>query len=241
MTDPFNITPPVSAPHYTSESTPPEPEPRHEPSLENLLLRFGLVTLDQLGAAMREQTETGTPFTDVLVRDGTLSADDLARVLERAPAHEPAPEPEPVAAEPEPEPVPELVPEPAAEAPTETFVPEPEPEPFSLPEPLPAAFEPEPQPEPIPEPQPAPVAAAPELLAPLPEPLHVVGYVVRGRLVDGEDIEIAAVVDAAEAQRIARDAMRACARSNGSDWPILNGRYVRPESIVSIEVAESLA
>ncbi|HEY6031598.1 MAG TPA: hypothetical protein VIU44_13590 [Gaiellaceae bacterium] len=118
---------------------------------------------------------------------------------------------------------------------------EPEPEPFSLPEPLPAAFEPEPQPEPVPEPQPAPVAAAPELLAPLPEPLHVVGYVVRGRLVDGEDIEIAAVVDAAEAQRIARDAMRACARSNGSDWPILNGRYVRPESIVSIEVAESLA
>ncbi|HSP74320.1 MAG TPA: hypothetical protein VLN26_18260, partial [Gaiellaceae bacterium] len=210
-----------------------------------------LVTLDQLGGAMREQAETGTPFTDVLVRDGILSADDLARVLERAPAHRPAPEPEPepVTAAPEPEPGPE--PAPAAEAPTETFVPvpelptlerepEPEPEPFALPEPLPpAAVLPEPGPAPAPEPGPAAVEL--DLLAPVPEPLHVVGYVVRGRLVNGEDIEIAAVGDAGEAQRIARDAMRACARSDGSDWPILNGRYVRPESIVSIEVAESLA
>ncbi|HEY6053580.1 MAG TPA: hypothetical protein VIU86_06585, partial [Gaiellaceae bacterium] len=150
MTDPFNITPPVSAPPYTTESTPPEPEPRHEPSLENLLLRFGLVTLDQLGAAMREQTETGTPFTDVLVRDGTLSADDLARVLERAPAHEPAPEPEPELVAAEPEPV-------AAEPEPVAAEPEPEPEPVPEPEPYvpePAAVEPEAEPEPEPEPEP---------------------------------------------------------------------------------------
>lgn len=245
VTEPYShLTPPVSAPHYTSETAPPSPEPRHEPSLENLLLRFGLVTLDQLGAAMREQAESGTPFTDALVRDGVVSADDLARVMERTPVHEPVAaepepvvEPEPVAVEPEPEPEPA----PVAVEPE----PEPEPEPVALPDPLPAAVlppepepEPEPQPfvpEPEPEPEPEPVAAV------VPQPLHVVGYVVRGRLVNGEEIEIATLRDAAEAQRIARDAMRACARSNGSDWPILNGRYVRPESIVSIEVAESLA
>ena len=79
-------------------------------------------------------------------------------------------------------------------------------------------------PEPEPEPDPLPV---------------VVGYVVRGRLVNGEEIEIATVDDPTNAQRIALDAMRACARPSGADWPILNGRYVRPESIVSIEVAEA--
>ncbi len=194
--------PPVSAPPYTSTPEPPAPE--HQPSLENLLLRFGLVTLDQLGSAMREQAESGTPFAEVLVRDGILRADDLARVLERAPAIEPAsrttePESEPVALEPDPQPEPEPV------MPLAAFVPDP--------------LEPEPEPAPLPV---------------------VVGYVVRGRLVNGEEIEIASVDDAATAQQIARDAMRACARPDGSDWPVLSGRYVRPESIVSIEVAEAL-
>ena len=231
MTDPIPPLPPVSAPHFTQEASPTPPE-RHEPSLENLLLRFGLVTLDQLGAAMREQTESGTPFTDVLVRDGVLSADDLAKVIDRAPA--PGPE---ATVEPEPEPV--VEPEPvftaAEELPVLEPEPEPEPEPeISLPEPFPISVVPEPELDP--EPEPEPVAAA----APEPPPLQVVGYVVRGRLVNGEEIDIATHADAAEAQRVARDAMRACARSTASDWPILSGRYVRPDAIVSIEVAEQL-
>jgi hypothetical protein len=120
--------------------------------------------------------------------------------------------------------------------------PAPEPErPSSLPEPFPMSVvrEPDPEPQPlhVPEPQPAPVVAA----VPEPPPLPVAGYVVRGRLVNGEEIEIAAHTDLDEAQRVARDAMRACARADGADWPILSGRYVRPEAIVSIEVAEQPA
>jgi outer membrane biosynthesis protein TonB len=205
-------------------TTPPSAPEQHA-SLEHLLLRFGLITLDQLSAALREQTETGTPFTEALVRDGLISAEDLARVADRAPAPPPiapAPEPEPdplppaAVAEPEPEP------EPAVEEPTLVVE-----EPVFAPEPEPVAVEPEPVY--VPE----PVAVEPE-----PAPVVVTGYLVRGRLVNGEEIEIASTDDAAEAQRIARDAMRACARPTGADWPVLNGRYVRPESIVSIEVAE---
>jgi hypothetical protein len=231
-------------------TTPPPSAPEQHASLEHLLLRFGLITLDQLSAALREQTELGTPFTEALVRDGLVSAEDLARVADRAPAPPPVtPEPEPEAeplppaavAEPEPEPV---VEEPTLVVEQPVFVPEPEPvvapEPVSAPpaavepEPVytpPVAVEPEPEPEPVDVPE--PVAAEPE-----PVPLIVTGYVVRGRLVNGEEIEIASTEDADEAQRIARDAMRACARPTGADWPVLNGRYVRPESIVSIEVAE---
>jgi hypothetical protein len=220
-------------------TTPPSAPEQHA-SLEHLLLRFGLITLDQLSAALREQTETGTPFTEALVRDGLISAEDLARVADRAPAPPPiapAPEPEPdplppaAVAEPEPEPdplppaavaEPEPEPEPAVEEPTLVVE-----EPVFAPEPEPVAVEPEPVY--VPE----PVAVEPE-----PAPVVVTGYLVRGRLVNGEEIEIASTDDAAEAQRIARDAMRACARPTGADWPVLNGRYVRPESIVSIEVAE---
>jgi outer membrane biosynthesis protein TonB len=214
-------------------TTPPSAPEQHA-SLEHLLLRFGLITLDQLSAALREQTETGTPFTEALVRDGLISAEDLARVADRAPAPPPiapAPEPEPdplppaAVAEPEPEPEPE----PTVEEPTLVVE-----EPVFAPEPEPVAVEPEPvavEPEPVYVPE--PVAVEPE-----PAPVVVTGYLVRGRLVNGEEIEIASTDDAAEAQRIARDAMRACARPTGADWPVLNGRYVRPESIVSIEVAE---
>jgi hypothetical protein len=218
-------------------TTPPISAPDQHASLEHLLLRFGLVTLDQLSAALREQTEVGTPFTEVLVRDGLVSAEDLARVADRAPA----PTPAPVAVEPRPEPEPEPEPlQPAAFEPAPVEQPTVVAEPVFVPEPV--AVAPEPEPAYVPEPvaTPEPVAAAPEpvYVPEPPAPVAVAGYLVRGRLVNGEEIEIASVEDAGEAQRIARDAMRACARPDGADWPVLNGRYVRPESIVSIEVAE---
>jgi hypothetical protein len=192
---------------FLAMTTPPTTAQRTA-SLEHLLVRFGLVTLDQLSTALREETEHGTPFTEALVRDGFVSAEDLARLADRAPLEAPAPiEPETA---PEPEPAAEPLP------PVTTFAPEP----VTLPLPLPAEI------------------ALAEPVAEPPAPAVVRGYIVRGRLVNGEDVEIASVADADEAQRIARDAMRACAVPAGADWPVLNGRYVRPEAIVSIEVAE---
>src|SRR3954471_4067129 len=98
--------PPVTTPPTTT---------REHASLEHLLLRFGLVTLDQLSAALREQAELGTPFTDVLVRDGVVTDDDLARVADPT-------LPAPVAAVPEPQAAP-------APPPTTPPVSAPEPEP----------------------------------------------------------------------------------------------------------------
>lgn len=208
--------PPVSAPPLSAPPVGPPSEHQaseHQASLEHLLLRFGLITLDQLSAAMREQTETGTPFADVLVRDGILKAEDLARVADRAPALAPEPEPDP-------EPPPLAAEAVREDAPTAAFEPPPVPDLIAA---EPVAIAPGPVFVPEPEPEPVPVAS---------------GFVVRGRLVNGEEIEIASVDDAEGAQRIARDAMRACARNDGADWPVLNGRYVRPDSIVSIEVSE---
>jgi hypothetical protein len=167
-------------------------------SPEHLLLRFGLLSLDQLNVALREQSATGTPFTQILVRDGIVSAADLERALGEPVLPAPLPVEVEAEAEPEPEPVVDV--------------------------------KPEPEPEPEPEPVPAPIVTPPPAAAP--------AFVVRGRLSNGEDVEIATVSDGGEAQRIALDAMRACARTAGSDWPILNGRYVRPESILTIEVVE---
>ena len=151
-----------------------------------------------------------------------------------------APEPAPVA----PEPVAPLMPEPVAEqtfpqpeapvaaaAPPAPFVSEPVPEPETLIEALAPVFEP----EPAPEPEPTPVAVAPGETEPAaPEQLQVV-FQVLACLSNGERIEIARVHDAAEAKAAATDAMRSL-KADG-DWPLFSGRFVRPETIVSIDVA----
>jgi hypothetical protein len=163
-----------------------------------------------------------------------------------APAPAPAPEPALVA----PEPVAPLMPEPVAEqpvpqqeapvaaaAPPAPFVPEPvlEPEPVTLIEALAPVVEPAPAPEPEPvpvlEPEPLVTPTAPEPVAAEQPP---VVFQVLACLSTGERIEIARVHDAAGAKAAATDAMRSL--NAGGDWPLFSGRFVRPESIVSIDV-----
>jgi hypothetical protein len=59
-------------------------------ALESLLLRFGLVSSDQLGEALREQAETGRPVGAIVVERGWVSAGDVERLagnpVEVAPA-----------------------------------------------------------------------------------------------------------------------------------------------------------
>jgi hypothetical protein len=92
--------------------------------------------------------------------------------------------------------------------------------------------EPEPEPVPVllppaPEPPPAPAAFA----APASLPLHRVGV----RLTTGELIEVASHDDEAAARAEATALMRYL-RDGRGDWPFLAGRFVRPETIVSIDV-----
>lgn len=159
-----------------------------------------------------------------------------------------ASEPEPAAPEPVaavmPEPVGPLMPEPVAgqsfaqpealvaAAPPAPVMPDSEPEPETLIEALAPVIEP----EPTPEPEPAPVAPAPVALEPEPAPVSAPPLVfqVLAHLTNGERVEISRVGDMDEAKAAATAAMHAL--RDGGDWPLLSGRYVRPESIISIDV-----
>jgi hypothetical protein len=82
-----------------------------------------------------------------------------------------------------------------------------------------------------PAPEPPPAAFA----APVALSLHRVGV----RLTTGELIEVAAHEDEAAARAEATALMRYL-RDGRGDWPFLAGRFVRPETIVSIDVDATL-
>lgn len=164
----------------------------------------------------------------------------LALAVEAPVVEAPAPAPElaPVS----PEPVAPLMPEPVAEqtfpqleatvaaAPPAPFVSEPELEPETLIEALAPVV------EPVPAPEPEPVAVAP--VKPEPEPAATSAplvFQVLAHLTNGERVEISRAADMDEAKAAATAAMHAL--RDGGDWPLLSGRYVRPESIISIDVA----
>jgi len=143
-----------------------------------------------------------------------------------------------------PEPVAEqLPPQPeapvAAAAPPAPFVSEPvlAPERETLIEALAPAVEPAlaPEPELAPVAEPEPVVVEPIAPEPAAAEQPQVLFQVLACLSNGERIEIARVHGSAEAKAAATDAMRSV--KAGGDWPVFSGRFVRPESIVSIDVA----
>jgi hypothetical protein len=206
------IAPSGSEPQSPAPAAPAAPEaraaPAEPPSLESMLLRMRLVTPDQIASAMREEAETGRSIAEIVVANGWVTAEDLAR-LQAGPTPQlaPAPAPEPVAPAPVAAPAPAPAPEPPAPAAAVTVAAEPEPE---------AA--------------PAPAPVAPET----PMPRGGVGARVLVRLENGERIEVGAFDGFEAAKERARGLMAELRQS--ADWPFLSGRYVRPEAIVSIDV-----
>jgi hypothetical protein len=177
-----------------------------------------------------------------------------------APA-DPAPTPEPPAFQvPAPEPAPEPVsfaqPEPPA-APEPPALPEQvvdvqpvAPEPAAAPEP-PAPVEPAAAPEPLPLPEPAPapqipvppaaaelepVAEQPE--APAPPAVDTTPWRLTIRLANGERVEAGDFPDQEAAKLEARTIMSQVADADGDDWPFVNGRFLKPDTIVSVDIAE---
>ena len=87
---------------------------------------------------------------------------------------------------------------------------------------------------PTPEPlltMPTPAAAPAAFAPPAAVPLHRVGV----RLTTGELIDVATHEDETAARAEATALMRYL-RDGRGDWPFLAGRFVRPETIVSIDV-----
>jgi hypothetical protein len=143
---------------------------------------------------------------------------------------------------------------------------EPEPEPETQPEPvmeaaleLPApAFEapaPAPEPEPQPEPELAPLATepvAPQSLAqsngqvhedfeddtPPPAAAPEAAYRVSIRLTSGERMTVAECEDIGEAKGYAKALTKQLGSTDSDDWPFVNGRFLKPDTIVSVDVEE---
>jgi hypothetical protein len=223
------------------DPAPVEPEAQAPGMLERKLLQFGLVTMDQLGEAMREEAATGRPVAGILIERGWVTQEQLAQLLDPAPPVAVAVAPEPVVVAPAPEPVPVAVAVP--ELPVE-----PEPEPVYL-----AEVPPEPAPEPVPPPPPppapeavaevVPVAAEPVPAAPEPEPAPApqvatpssLAFHLYIRLSTGERIDANTFTDVNDAREHAEDLVKRLT-SNSHVWPHFGGRYIRPEAIISIDV-----
>ena len=161
-----------------------------------------------------------------------------------------APQPEPVAA-PAPEPVAASAPEPVATAAPEHRVAEPvvaEPaaaesvEAESHPQPVVA---PAPQPAEPAAPQPAPVHAPESAPAAVPTPgpqvqtapVAGVAHRLSVRLTNGERVEMGAFDDLEAAKASAKALMAQVAAADGGDWPFVSGRFLKPETIVSVDIS----
>jgi Type II secretion system (T2SS), protein E, N-terminal domain len=179
---------------------------------------------------------------------------------EAAPVDDAAPA---VEAEPDPEPDREPVLEPAAtfDAPapaTEFEPPAPAYEAPSTPEPVaPLATEPV-APQSLPEtngqaphdleddllpPEPAPVAdPVPAETAheePAPAALNGSGFTVSVRLTSGERLTVSDCADIGEAKGYAKALTKQLGTTDPDDWPFVNGRFLKPDTIISVDIEPS--
>ena len=165
---------------------------------------------------------------------------------------EPAPEPQPQS---EPAADPEPVLEPAAMVePLRALAPVPAPEPLPAPEPI-ASPEPAPLPEPTPPPAPYPPAAAQPEAEPEPEPApdtpepvvpetpvaeaeSTTLWRVLIRLTNGERVDAGDFPDPEAAKQHAKSLITQVAEAEQGDWPFISGRFLKPDTIVSVDIAE---
>jgi Type II secretion system (T2SS), protein E, N-terminal domain len=180
-----------------------------------------------------------------------------APAFEAAAAYEP--EPEPVVPEPEPEPAFEPRPVTAYEAPPvqEFQPPAPAFEEPAAPEPaVPLATEPV-TPQAMPEtngqaphdfeddllpPEPAPPVEDPApapAVEEAPAAANGNGFTVSVRLTSGERVAVAACADIGEAKGYAKALTKQLGTTDSDDWPFVNGRFLKPDTIVSVDVEPS--
>jgi hypothetical protein len=213
-------------PEPTPELLPePEPEPAPEPTFDPS--EYDLTPAAE--ATPETEVEAVLPAVEAEAVLPAVEAEAAEAVLEPAMESEPALEPEPqVALEPapEPEPEPEPAPEPVFEAPAE-------------PEPLVAPLATEPAapqtvqqsngqvPEHF-EDDPPPPSAGP--------PAGGAGFRVSIRLTSGERMTVAECEDVGEAKGYAKALTKQLGATDSEDWPFVNGRFLKPDTIVSVDV-----
>jgi hypothetical protein len=236
----------------------PDPEPEAEAASEP---EVELEPTSEAGAAEPEP-EVPAEAEPVATAPETVApapGPEPASSYEPEPAYEPEPtqaEAEPPApvfeapvpvAEPAYEPPPVYEPEPVLESPAPAAEAEPE-----------AEVEPEfeTQTEPEPEPpvsQPVPVATEPvgpqmvqqsnglvpedfEDGTPPPAPAADAAFRVSIRLTSGEKLTVADCADIGEAKGYAKALTKQLGATDADDWPFVNGRFLKPDTIVSVDV-----
>jgi hypothetical protein len=217
LTAPEPVQAPEPEPVAVSEPGPPvHPEPQHLPEPAH-----------PVQPEPPFAQEPAMPAEPVAVPEATLGP---AAFSPSPPPAEPAAAPEaPTVGLPF-EPPPDRDPEPVAAEP----VPFPQPAPAPPPDPYPpAAVEPEPEPEH--EAEPAPVADPPESPAPV---APTVPWRMTIRLSNGERVDAGEFSDEASAKQEAKAIMMQVAAADADDWPYVNGRFLKPDTIVSVDIAE---
>ena len=221
--EPEDITAPEPAqapepePVSVSEPEPPmQPEPRHfpeptppvAPEPEPPVAQEPAIPAEPVPAAP-EATPESTPLSPPSPAEPVSAPDALTA---GPPLESPPVEhPEPVAAEPVPFPQP---------------APSPPPAPYP-----PAAVEPLHEPQPEPE----PAVDAPESPAPA---APTVPWRMTIRLSNGERVDAGEFSDEASAKQEAKAIMMQVAAADADDWPYVNGRFLKPDTIVSVDIAE---
>jgi hypothetical protein len=245
--------PPPPVPPAQEPAALPEPTPAPEPIAEAPAPEpvADVPVFEHVAEAPAPQPVTDAPAPEPVAdieavpevphQNGSGSLDHV-----EMPPAPPAPAPTTQIATPRPESLPVAEPVPTAEplpAPVELTQPA-----LQVPahEPVPAAPpEPEPAPEPVvpvqseaPEAVSAPPAAAsePVLVPETPAVQEPSPYRLSVRLTNGERVEAGSHADLEAAKQHAKSLMAQVAAADGGDWPFVNGRFIKPDTIVSVDI-----
>jgi hypothetical protein len=211
----------------------PAPDPAPEPAPEHALEAEPVVEPEPVVEVTPEPVVEVTP-EPLVEPEPAVEAEaepepefDASEYEFDAPAPQPEPEPEP-----QPEAVPEPVMEAAPEPPEPTYETPAEPEPFVAP----LATEPV-APQSIPQSN----GHVPEDFeddTPPPAPASGGAFRVSIRLTSGERVTVADCDDIGEAKGYAKALTKQLGATENDDWPFVNGRFLKPDTIISVDVEE---
>jgi hypothetical protein len=233
---------PEPAPAF--EAPEPEPEPEPEPAHAFEVPEPEAIVEPEPEPAHAFEVPEPEPVFEAPAFEAAAAYEPEPEPVVPEPELEPAFEPEPVTAYEAP-PLQESQPpapafeEPAAPEPAVTLTTEPV-APQALPETngqAPHDFEddllpPEPAP-PVEDPAPAPA------LEEAPAAANGNGFTVSVRLTSGERVAVAACADIGEAKGYAKALTKQLGTTDSDDWPFVNGRFLKPDTIVSVDVEPS--
>jgi hypothetical protein len=221
---------PEAEPVFEAQPPPPEPEAEPEPEPVPVYEPEPLPAYDSAPEPAIEpepEPEPETELDPVAVFEAEPQPFEVPAALEAepqpfeapAPAHAAPPAPEPpvrVATEP---PATQSLPHTNGEVPHD----------FEADAPAPEA------PAPV-EDAPAPVEHAPAPVAEAPAPAAGGAFRVSIRLTSGEKMTVAECPDIGEAKGYAKAMTKQLAATDPDDWPFVNGRFLKPDTIVSVDV-----